>query len=150
MSNKASIQQSCSLKDEAYIDWTVLYPKLNLSGLCALLASHCALLHYQDDHWHFALDPEHSALYEKSQENLLATALSDYLNKTVRVSIEIATTSLATPEKNRLGKAQNDLEMAKKALQENPYFRQILEQFHATIVPGSIMSLEHENSTNEV
>lgn len=142
MSSEASIQQSCRSKDAEDIDWTVLYPRLNLSGLCALLASHCALLQYQDDHWHFALDQEHSALYEKSQETLLATALSDYLNKTVRVSIEIGARSLATPEKTRLEKAQSDLEMAKQALQKNPYFRQILEQFHATIVPDSIESIE--------
>lgn len=122
-----------------------------MTGLCALLASHCALLTYQDHHWHFALHQEHRALHDKSQETLLADALSQYFNTPIRVSIEIAPTStMSTPEKARQEKANNALAEASRSLQENPRFRQILEQFHATIVPGSIVSLEHENSINEV
>lgn len=96
------------------------------------------------------MNQEYSALYEKGQEALLANALSAYYNAAIRVSIEITPTSMMTPEKVRLEKAQNALEAATQSLQENPRFRQILEQFHATIVPDSIMSLTPDNSINEV
>ncbi len=119
--------------------------------MCALLASHSALLTTQDNHWHFALNQEHSALYNKEQEVLLGTILSRHFNAEIHVSIEIAVgSSIDTPEKARVEKASLALISAEESLQNNPHFRRILEQFHATIIPGSIMSLELENATNEV
>ncbi len=129
----------------AVVAWDELYPKLNLSGLCALLANHCALLTRLDNHWHFALNQEHSALHDKQQETLLADALSQHFNTKIAVSIEIVVETIATPEKARHQKASDALNNAHETLQQNPRFRQILEQFHATIVPGSIVSLEHDN-----
>lgn len=115
-----------------------------------MLANHCALLSNADNHWHFALHQEHSALHDKQQETLLADALSHYFNTSIRVSIEIVTEVIATPQKTQHQKANQALAKAQESLQQNPHFRQILEQFHATIVPGSIMSLKNNHSTNEV
>ncbi len=131
----------------AHIQWDELYPKLNLNGLCAVLTNHCALLTILDNHWHFALNQEHSALHDKQQENLLAEALSQHFNTKIAVSIEMVTETIATPEKAALEKESVALSKAEEALQRNPRFRQILEQFHATIVPGSITSLEHTHSS---
>lgn len=129
----------------AAVHWDELYPTLNLSGLCALLANHCALLTTLDNHWHFALNQEHSALYDKQQESLLAAALSQHFGTAIQVSIRIVTEVLATPEKAQQLQASVALAAAHESLQQNPHFRQILEQFHATIVPDSITSLEHDN-----
>lgn len=96
-----------------------------------------------DNHWHFALHQEHSALHDKQQETLLADALGQHFNTKIVVSIEIVTEAIATPEKAQHQKASAALINAHETLQQNPHFRQILEQFHATIVPGSIVSLEH-------
>jgi hypothetical protein len=98
-----------------------------------------------DNHWHFALNQEHRALHDKQQETLLADALSQHFNTKITVSIEIVTEMIATPEKAQHQKASAALANAHGVLQQNSHFRQILEQFHATIVPGSIVSLEHSN-----
>jgi hypothetical protein len=109
-----------------------------------VLANHCALISTLDNHWHFALNQEHSALHDKQQETLLAKALSTHFNTTIQVSIEMVTEAITTPEKAQRQKAEASLATAHRSLQENPRFRQIMEQFRATIVPGSITSLEQD------
>ena len=109
-----------------------------------MLANHCALISILDNHWHFVLNQVHSALHDKQQEALLAKALSSHFNTTIQVFIEMVTEAITTPEKARCQKAEESLATAQRSLQESPRFRQIMEQFHATIVPGSIMSLEQD------
>lgn len=83
-------------------------------------------------------------MHDKQQETLLAEALSRHFGTAIQVSIEIVTETLSTPEKTQLQKTQKALAAAEDSLQQNPHFRQILEQFRATIVPGSITNLEKE------
>ncbi len=141
---ESSEASSINTVEPESIEWNTLYPKLNLSGLCALLASHCALLKQEENCWYFVLNQEHSALYDKNQEKVLAQALSAYFNIAISVSIEIGSAELHTPEKIRQQKAEEALATVRQSLEENPRFRQILEQFHGIIVPDSMVSLEHE------
>ena len=132
------------------LDWPQIYCQLNLTGLCALLASHSVLLTQEEDHWQFALDPSQAALYSKEQETILADALSHHFAKPIRVSMQITSANTTTPAKLAQQQQQAAQLAAEKNLTENAHFRQILEQFHGTIVRDSIQHLETEQTSNEV
>ncbi len=144
--DNASSENETSI--ETY-DWHQLVPQLNLSGLTLLLANHCTVLQIEDSHWTLGLDKTQAVLFNSEQEKYLSQALSTHLAQPIQVQLKITEESLETPSQ-RAEQQKTELKLkAEQELQENVTLKQILEQFHATIVPNSIKSYDRDRSNSD-
>lgn len=127
----------------ALSDWSTLLNKLNLKGPTLALASHCALQKITENTLELILHPNQAPLLNKRQEERITAALSEYLQKPMKVTIHLANhKDLTTPESINQEKRAAKQTAAEQTVHENPHVQEIIKMFDAKIVPNSIKTSE--------
>ena len=72
----AKATEKATTTDTTSLDWTTLVNQLTIDGLTRVLAQHCSLRQYADNHLELDLDPNHRALMNPQQEQRLLSALN--------------------------------------------------------------------------
>jgi DNA polymerase-3 subunit gamma/tau len=111
---------------------------LGLTGANQLLVSNCAYLGRVDDVIRLGLDSRSESLLTKSRQQALAAALSEKFGEKLRVDIQVGEPAAETPvqEKERL--EGENLEAARRSLENDPNVRALKDMFGAELTPGSI------------
>jgi len=110
-----------------------------LAGLARQLASHCALAGRQGAVVRLLLDPRSQSIRTRANEEKLAAALARYCGELLRVQIELAEGDApATPARERAAQADERLERARAALEEDPNIKALRTQLGATIFADSV------------
>lgn len=127
-------------------DWGVLLKQLNLSGLTAELAKHCALKEITENQIHLSLEPTHAALLNKNQQERLANALTQHFGKPIQLTISAKPEVVNSPAAIERQNQQLQQEKAIQSLQNDVNVQNILNTFGAELQVESIKSQE---STSE-
>lgn len=135
-------QSTAQVENRKHDNWQVMIEKLNLRGITAAIASNCTLKTFSENDMELLLDPSQAALLNKKQEERLASALSDYLQKPIKLRINIGDANMDTPAAIEQ-QQQNQLQsIAEQAIQQDKNVNQLIEAFNAKIMPKSIESNE--------
>jgi DNA polymerase III subunit gamma/tau len=123
-------------------NWLIIIERMaeqGLSGLARQLASHCALASRQGQVVRLLLDPRSQSIRTRSNEEKLAAALVRYSGEPLRLQIELAEGQApVTPARERDRAADERLERARGALEEDPNIKALRTQLGATIFADSV------------
>jgi DNA polymerase-3 subunit gamma/tau len=123
--------------------WHGLLNALGLGGLNRELAQHCELLGTADDTFRLRLSHTHRHLLQinKAGPEKLQEALSAHLGRAVRVSVEVGEIATETPaQRNQAEKAERHA-AAVASLEQDPFVRELIERFDATLEEASVKPL---------
>jgi DNA polymerase-3 subunit gamma/tau len=124
---------------DAALDWPALSSSLKLAGLARELALRSELVAREGDH--FTLRVPVRALCEAGNEQRLRSALSEHLGRPARLTIEIGAvtgdTAASRGEQSRAGLQRR----AEDAIYADPFVRELIENFGASVDPRSIRPL---------
>lgn len=118
--------------------WQQIISELNLSGMCAVIASHCILEEVSENEITLALDPHRSILLSKKQEERLAIALQQYYKRPIRLKIKIGRPEMETPASKELQANENRQTTVKESISKDPNLQKMIETFNARILPDTI------------
>jgi DNA polymerase-3 subunit gamma/tau len=128
------------------LEWLEMFAKLPISGLTGSIAANCSLVAVEGDTWLLHLDPAQGALFNATQQRRLNEALNQHLGKTVTVRIELVRPEQETPAqaaaRHRAERQQN----AEQAIAADPFIRQLMERFGATVRNDTIEPLANQGT----
>ncbi len=125
-------------------EWNELLAKLNITGPTHALATHCALKTMTEHELTLTLDPKHQPLLHKKHIERLNEALTQHLNTSMIVHIEVVSSDEATPADITKQKQQQQQTAAEKAIHSDESVQRIIQKFDATIIKDSIAPIEQE------
>ena len=123
--------------------WHEIVQALNLSGMSLTLAQHCVLEQSTESQVVLTLDQAVEDFYNAGVEAKLAQALSAYYQRELHLKINIsAKLAIETPNQ-RLDREQAEKQArAERSIYEDAFVQTLQAEFGASIIPGSIQSLE--------
>jgi DNA polymerase-3 subunit gamma/tau len=124
--------------------WSRMIPVLGLSGLAQVLATHCVLVKMENDGIELALSRKHETLLNKKLSERLETALSDHLQKKIRLTITITTAELNTSAKQTEETKKVRHASAIDAIKTDNQVQKIMDVFGATLDLNSVKALDTE------
>jgi len=118
------------------IDWPALAARLQLAGLARELALRSELVTQEGDH--FTLRVPVKALLEAGNESRVRAALSEHFGRPIRLTTRVgATTGPTAAGRNEQARAALQKE-AENAIYSDPFVRELIENFGASVDPRSI------------
>jgi DNA polymerase-3 subunit gamma/tau len=123
-------------------DWPQIVAQLNLQGPVSQLAAHSAFVGRQGNRISLQLDAEGEPYRRPGLEERLAQALSAYFGEDVKLDIAAAADELDTPARQRKAAADDRLQNARVAIDNDPNVRAMREIFGATVQPDSVRPLD--------
>jgi DNA polymerase III subunit gamma/tau len=121
-------------------DWPALVARLKVSGLVKELAQRSELVSADSDH--FRLRTPVRTLIEAGTVEKLKTALAAALGRPVRVSAEAGQTSGPTAAGIAAQASAERQKQAEESIYGDPFVRELIENFGATVDPASIRPRE--------
>ena len=118
--------------------WSEVVEKLNLQGLTYNLAKRCILKEVQGEKVDFVIDEDHFDFFNQLQQNRLTDALSEYLGKNVRISVNAGKSEWLSPLQKYEAQRAELLSKAEREINEDPNIRHLIDMFDATVVKDSI------------
>ena len=123
-------------------NWADMLSGLELTGLAFALASNCTMEKITDDTITLALAAQHEPLFNKKLAERIEQALSRYLNKPIKLQINITSAVLQTPAKAQQQAQDTRQALATEAIQKDQHVQKIVDLFNATIDPHSIKAID--------
>ncbi|WP_374399611.1 DNA polymerase III subunit gamma/tau [Niveibacterium sp.] len=120
-------------------DWHGMVAAMRLGGLVRELAQQCELLGFDGSLVRLRLPETHKHLAAmQSTRDKLQDALSALLGRAARLGIEIGAVASETPaQRNQVEKQRRHAD-AVAALEADPFVREVIERFDATLVEASV------------
>ncbi|MEC5218041.1 DNA polymerase-3 subunit gamma/tau [Actimicrobium sp. GrIS 1.19] len=123
-------------------DWPTLAALLPVRGVVQQLALQAELIQCSDgDDIEIALRVPLETLASAANVDKLATALSSHFNRPLRVRIEIGNVRHSANARGQAERAERQRQ-AEQQIQADPFVLAMMREFGATVVPGSIQSLQ--------
>lgn len=124
------------------LDWPALLAALPISGLVRTLAANCELRELGEGHCLLRLPSEFAHLQMKPNPDKLQQALSDYLGRPIRLTIEAGATAVETPAAAQGRQRQERQEQAEMAIRNDDFVREAEDLFAASVVEASIKPVD--------
>ncbi|MFC3609597.1 DNA polymerase III subunit gamma/tau [Stutzerimonas tarimensis] len=124
-------------------EWIALLSQLGLGGLTGSIAANCTLAAVDGDHWLLHLDPDHSALFNATQQRRIGEALNGYHGRSLQLDIQLVKPQQETPAQAAARKRLERQRSAEASIQGDPLVQQLMTQFSAVIREGTIEPIEH-------
>jgi DNA polymerase-3 subunit gamma/tau len=123
-------------------DWYDLIAALPVGGMVRELALNCEIRSFDEASLHLRLSGEHKHLLAvPSSQEKLQDALSQHFGRPLRLTVEIGAVGSQTPaERLHLEKTQRKAD-ATALLQADPFVREVIERFDATLIEASVKAL---------
>ena len=112
--------------------WADLCARLALRGVAGQLAANCTVRGYTDTTVDLALSPEHGQLLTASTRAKLESALGDYFGRPMRLRVDVAPRSEASPEspaERGVREESERREHASRQIGEVPDYQDLLARF---------------------
>jgi DNA polymerase-3 subunit gamma/tau len=123
-------------------EWLQIVATLNLQGPVSQLAAHCALSGKQGNRIQLTLDSDGEPFRRPALEEKLTQALSAYFGESVKLEIALAADVLDTPARLQKIAADDRLQNARVAIDNDPTVRAMRDIFGATVQPDSVRPIE--------
>lgn len=120
----------------ADIDWPALVERLKINGLVRELAARSELVAAEGDH--FKLRVPIKTLLDAGTLDRLKAALAEHFGRPIRVSAEVGSTSGPTAAGLAEQARAERQKRAEDAIYADPFVRELIENFGATVDPQSI------------
>lgn len=131
-----------SSQNSSETNWSTLLSKLNLTGASRALATHCTLAKTSGDEISLLLDPSQAPLLTANQKQRIAAALETYLQKPVKLSIEIGKMGMDTPAAMDKQQQAERQATASKTIAQDQNVQAIIQTFNGRIVPETTKGIE--------
>jgi DNA polymerase III subunit gamma/tau len=119
-------------------DWPAMVAQMNLQGMVKELASHSTLIGKQGNKIQLVLDADGEHFRRPQLEEKLAQALSAYYGETVRLELSVADRALDTLARQQKAAADDRVQQARAAIENDPNVRAMRDMFGATVTPDSV------------
>ncbi len=123
-------------------DWPSLVNRLKLGGMARMLAQHCELKNHTDNLMQLVIPDEHKHLLEKPYQEKLRTSLAEYFGVPVKVEFSIGSVSGMSPVVLENQEKQRKQAAAIASIEQDPFVRDLVENFDAKVIESSIKSIE--------
>ncbi|MCC7485768.1 MAG: DNA polymerase III subunit gamma/tau [Burkholderiales bacterium] len=123
-------------------DWAALLARLRVKGMARNLAEHCELVASEPGRVELKIARAHQHLLEKQYQERLKAALDEHFGGPVRLAIAVSEQAASAPA------AVADRERGEKqvqaiaAIEQDPFVRELVENFDARVVESSIRPRE--------
>lgn len=121
--------------------WIDILSKLELTGMAHALASNCTLLEMTDSKIVLALAVQHEPMLNKKLSERIESALGRYLQKPLKLDIQITTVEGETPVKKQHAENKERHAKATVAIQNDDDIQKIMGLFDATLDMDSIKTV---------
>ena len=118
--------------------WSEMLSAVKVSGMARQLAQNCEWVGEADGVVELRLAEAHKHLLEHGPQERLRAAIEDHLGRPVRLRIGVGQPSGHTPAQLDEEQRRGQLESAARSLGDDPFVRELVEDFGARVVPDSI------------
>ncbi len=118
--------------------WCDFFEDLQLKGVIHNVVSHFELDRVSGRTLHFKIAEQNATLYNDRHDSSLAAAISDAVASPVTVAVAMGPTGELTPFRQRELKDRARVEAAEQALDRDEALANLLTEFDAQVVPGSV------------
>lgn len=127
----------------AALDWHALLGELGLGGFNRELAQHSELVGVADNVLSLRLSHTHRHLLQinRGGPEKLQEALSAHFGRPLRVNVEVGEIETLTPAQRNQAEKAGRHAAAVAALEQDPFVRELIERFDATLEEASVKSL---------
>jgi DNA polymerase-3 subunit gamma/tau len=132
-----------SKKNGGNLSWTGLVERLPLTGMARMLAQHCELVAREASRIELRIAQAHQYLLEKPYQDRFKAALEEHFGNPLRVSIIVADAAGSSPAAIADREKQHKQAEAIAAIEQDPFVRELVENFDARVVESSIKPLEN-------
>jgi DNA polymerase-3 subunit gamma/tau len=119
-------------------DWHALVGRLPLTGLPKQLAQHCELAELADAQVTLRLPPAHKGLLSKMPQEKLQAELQNHFGRPLKLNILLAEAEGETPAQRASSEKRQRQEKAIAAIEQDPFVREAIDLFDASIDESTI------------
>jgi DNA polymerase-3 subunit gamma/tau len=123
-------------------DWSAMVAQMNLQGMVKELAAHTTFAGRQGNKVQLVLDADGEHFRRPQLEEKLAQALSAYFGEPVRLELSVADRALDTLARQQKAAADDRVQQARAAIENDPNVRAMRDMFGATVTPDSVRPTE--------
>ena len=123
-------------------DWPAMVAQMNLQGMVKELAAHSTFAGRQGNKVQLVLDADGEHFRRPQLEEKLAQALSAYFGEPVRLELSVADRALDTLARQQRAAADDRVQQARAAIENDPNVRAMRDMFGATVTPDSVRPTE--------
>ena len=133
------IPQAADVKKNSFEgDWHQLVNSLKLGGMAKMLAQHCELKRFEGERMELCVPEEHKHLLEKIYKERLKAALSEHLGIALSLIFSTGSVTGVTPAVLHNKEKQEKQAQAIAAIEQDPFVRELVENFDAKVIEASI------------
>ena len=122
------------------LDWSSIIATLRLVGMTKELASHCVLDSLDEHGCRLLLNPNYQQIGDKAEEKL-KEALENYFGRSIKLTIAKQSTTQLTPAETQKKAEADRLSAAVDDINSDVNVQNLMNNFSARILPGSIEPL---------
>jgi DNA polymerase-3 subunit gamma/tau len=122
--------------------WPDLVGRLKLGGMARMLAQHCSLETIDGERVRLRIAEAHRHLLEKPYREKLHSALDEHFGRTLHIDFAIGEAVGLTPAEAGERDRQARLRHAVQSIEQDPFVRELVENFDARVVDESIKPIE--------
>ena len=131
-----------SKKNRGDLSWPELIEQLGLTGMARMLAQHCELVARDASRVELKIAQAHQHLLDKPYQERLKAVLEEHAGHPLRLSIVIAGAAGSSPAAIAEREKQHKQAEAIAAIEQDPFVRELVENFDARVVESSIKPVE--------
>jgi DNA polymerase-3 subunit gamma/tau len=131
-----------SKKNRDDAEWPELVGRLGLTAMALELARHCELVTRDAFRVELKISQTHQRLLEKPYQERLKTALEQHFGARLRLTIQVAADASGSPAAIAGRNKQQRHVQATSEIEQDPFVRELVENFDARVVESSIKPVE--------
>jgi DNA polymerase-3 subunit gamma/tau len=125
-------------------NWRNLVDRLKLSGMARMLAQNCELTAFEGHRMALSVPQDQKHLLDNIYQDKLKAALKEHFGHQLHVQIESSAVASVNTPAQQIGREKAERQaQAESAIQNDPFVRDLMESFGATIIPASIKPLNN-------
>lgn len=126
------------------LTWSAILPKLQLTGLALSAAGNTELLSKTNHTVTLRVDKKHVSLFTPAVINRIEQSLTNFYQEKIKLSLNHNDTVLSSPVQQQQQTQLKQQNEAAVALQSDPFFQRLQQEFSAELVKNSIESLKDD------
>jgi DNA polymerase-3 subunit gamma/tau len=131
-----------SKKNNEDSSWREIVDQLAITGMTRMLAEHCVLAGCDGSQVKLLIDRSHGRLLDKPYQERLRAALEQYFGTPVRLVIKIGDSNDGSPAAISDRDRRQRQSQAIAEIEQDPFVRELVENFDATIIESTIKPLQ--------
>ncbi|MGQ0525847.1 MAG: DNA polymerase III subunit gamma/tau [Betaproteobacteria bacterium] len=137
-----TLQTGPSKKNDSKRDWPDIVAELELTGMARMLAQHCELVRHEARRMELSVPQVHERLLDKPYQDKLRAALQQRFGPELRVAFSVGEGNGNSPAALADRDRQRRHAEAVAEIEQDPFVRELVENFDARIVESTIKPIQ--------